>query len=119
MIVVDYLTLVTGNRERGASRAEEVGTVSKGLKRLARELDVPVMAMAQLKRDSDGRQPKLNDLRESGDLEQDADKVIFIWRSKADNHIRNITLAKNRSGPTGQTQLRFDGPEMRYVEVVD
>lgn len=118
LVVVDYLTLVTGNRARGASRAEEVGTISKGLKRLAREMDVPVMAMAQLKRDADAREPKLSDLRESGDIEQDADKVLFIWRDKTDTYMRKIKLAKNRSGPTGSTKLRFDGPEMRYVEVM-
>lgn len=117
LIVVDYLTLVTGIRARGASRAEEVGTVSKGLKRLAREMDVPVMAMAQLRRDAEGRQPRLTDLKECGDIEQDADKVLFIWRHKSDPHIRKLTLAKNRSGPTGTTELRFDGSKMQYVEL--
>ena len=94
-----------------------MGTVSKGLKRLARELDVPVMAMAQLKRDSEGRRPRLNDLRESGDIEQDADKVLFIWPDKHEEYLRHIILAKNRSGPTGTAKLRFDGPQMRYVEI--
>lgn len=117
LVIVDYLTLVTGLRVKGATRTEEVGSISNGLKRLARELDVPVMAMAQIARDADGRQPRLRDLRESGSIEQDADKVLFIWRHKNDQHIRKLTLAKNRSGPTGTIELRFDGSKMQYVEL--
>jgi replicative DNA helicase len=119
LLVVDYLQLVTGIRPRGASRAEEVGTVSKGLKRLARELDVPTIVMAQLRRDAEGRKPKLTDLKECGDIEQDADKVVFIWKHKTDPHIRYITLGKNRNGPTGTVELRFDGAKMQYVEFED
>ncbi len=116
LIVVDYLTLVTGQRHKGGTRAEEVGNISQGLKRLSRELDAPVLAMAQLKRDADGREPRLSDLKESGDIEQDADKVLFIWKDKGNPACVKISVAKNRNGPTGTTTLRFDREHMKFVQ---
>ena len=108
MLVIDYLQLVSGNPKR--DRREQVGEISRGIKGLARELKIPVMVLAQLNRDIEkdkSRKPKLSDLRESGDIEQDADFVGMLY--KADNHddevdgynpILNVNLhiAKQRGG---------------------
>lgn len=114
LLVVDYLQLlkVTGKE----NRQQEVGEISRGLKALARELDVPILALSQLNRGVEGRQskvPMLSDLRESGDLEQDADLVMFIYREElydkeTDQHgIAQIHIAKHRNGPTAVIPLRF------------
>ncbi|MEJ2447199.1 MAG: replicative DNA helicase [Anaerolineales bacterium] len=115
LIVVDYLQLMTGDL-RSSNRVQEVSDISRNLKILARELNVPVLAAAQLSRAVEQRsdkRPVLSDLRESGSLEQDADIVMFIYRPEVyeeDTALKNlaeIIVAKHRNGPTGDVQLVF------------
>lgn len=116
MFIVDYLQLVHGfNKE---NRVQEVGEVSQGLKNLARELRVPVIALAQLSRAVESRgtkEPQLSDLRESGSIEQDADVVCFLYRP--DDDIREqvrMKIAKHRNGGLGQIDLYFRGDRIRF-----
>ena len=117
LVVVDYLQLMTG-RSRAENRQNEVAEISRGLKILARELEVPVLALSQLSRNLESRTdktPQLSDLRESGSLEQDADVVLFIYREaeyndevpidRADDAL--VDVAKHRNGPTGKANLLF------------
>lgn len=114
LILVDYLGLMHGNAE---NRVQEVTQISAGLKQIAREFNVPLIAAAQLSRNVEQRadkKPQLSDLRDSGSLEQDADIVAFIYRDEYYNpetdqkNIANINIAKNRNGPTGSLNLFFD-----------
>ena len=122
-IIVDYLQLVRAENRRLGTREQEVAEVSRGLKALAKELDVPVFALAQLSRALEGRgdkHPTLSDLRESGSIEQDADCVMFIHREEyynptAENKNKaEIIVAKHRSGPTGKATLHWDGQYTRF-----
>jgi len=120
LVVIDYLQLMRGSSFRTESRQQEVSEISRGLKFLARDLNVPVIALSQLSRRpedkgrSDGR-PQLSDLRESGALEQDADLVAFIYRESyykrddptIDDTKAEIIVAKHRQGPTGTAEVRF------------
>jgi replicative DNA helicase len=115
LIIVDYLQLMTGDI-RTSNRVQEVSDISRNLKILARELNVPVLAAAQLSRAVEQRtdkRPVLSDLRESGSLEQDADIVMFIYRPEvyeedpAYTNLAEIIVAKHRNGPTGDIQLIF------------
>ena len=115
LIVVDYLQLMRPDRTTD-SRVEQVGQISRGLKILARELNVPVLAVSQLNRSPEQRpdkRPLLSDLRESGQIEQDADVVMFIYRDEMYNReteelgVAEIIIAKHRNGPTGKLELTF------------
>jgi replicative DNA helicase len=115
LIVVDYLQLMRGDF-RSENRVQEISGISRALKALARELNVPVLALSQLSRSVESRtdkRPILSDLRESGALEQDADVVIFIYRDEMYNenterkNIADILISKHRNGPTGQVALYF------------
>ena len=115
LIVVDYLQLMTGDI-RNNNRVQEVSDISRNMKILARELNVPVLAAAQLSRAVEQRsdkRPVLSDLRESGSLEQDSDIVMFIYRPEvyeedsAQQNLAEIIIAKHRNGPTGEVQLVF------------
>ncbi len=117
-IIVDYLQLMHGMSRD--NRVQEVSEISQGLKNLARELKVPVMALAQLNRqmESRGGKPKLSDLRESGSIEQDADVVMFLHRE--DEEIREMvtcSIEKHRNGPTGQFNLYFNGKQVSFFDV--
>ena len=116
LIIVDYLQLMTGDGRRGENRVQEVSHISRQLKILARELNVPVLAAAQLSRAVEQRsdkRPVLSDLRESGSLEQDADIVMFIYRQEmyeddpSKENVAEIIIAKHRNGPIGSVQLIF------------
>jgi replicative DNA helicase len=115
LIVVDYLQLVSGGT-RTENRQQEISTISRSLKGLAKELDVPVLALSQLSRAPEARtdkRPQLSDLRESGALEQDADVVMFIYReeeykpSDENRGLAEIIIGKQRNGPTGMLKLAF------------
>lgn len=116
MIFVDYLQLmtVTGTKQ---SREQDVGQISRSLKALAKELEVPVMAMSQLNRGIEQRaekRPVLSDLRESGSIEQDADMVMFIHRPDEQSGEAEIIVAKHRNGPTGEVKLSFEPRFTRF-----
>jgi replicative DNA helicase len=123
LVVVDYLQLMTG-RHGAENRQVEVSEISRGLKILARELEIPVVALSQLSRGLEMRQdkrPMLADLRESGSIEQDSDVVLFIYRDEIYNPdssesqgTAEIIVAKHRNGPTGHTNLAFIGHHARF-----
>lgn len=129
LVIVDYLQLVTAsNPRRNANRQEDVASISRGLKAMAKELDVPVIAMSQLTRgpEREDRRPVLSDLRESGEIEQDADVVLFIHRPnfykadlpEADRAKTELLVAKQRNGPTGLLNFTFVARHTRFEEAV-
>jgi len=124
LIVVDYLQLMSGTTKRSSeNRVQEVSEISRGLKMLARELNVPIIALSQLSRGVESRDnkiPMLSDLRESGSIEQDADIVMFIHREDYYNedtdrqNIADLILAKHRRGAVGRIELYFDKQHVRF-----
>jgi len=123
LLIVDYLQLMEGRGKYGDNRVQEVSEITRGLKGIARELNIPVLALSQLSRAAEMSKPaipKLSHLRESGSIEQDADVVMFIYRkaadrgynydelSESDKHIAEVYIAKHRNGPTGKVNLFFD-----------
>jgi len=122
MIVVDYLQLMTS--QKAENRQQEISTISRMLKEMARELEVPVIALSQLSRaveSRDDKRPLLSDLRESGSIEQDADVVLLLYRDEYYNRdnpenkgLAEIICAKQRNGPTGMVPLGFNGSIMRF-----
>ena len=123
LIVIDYLQLMEGRGKYGDNRVQEIAEISRGLKSIARELNIPILALAQLSRTVEATSPaipKLSHLRDSGSIEQDADIVMFIYRKAADRsfnpndlpeeerHRAEIYIAKHRNGPTGKVNLFFD-----------
>ena len=120
LVIVDYLQLARPVRNLD-NRVQEVSEISQGLKNLARELKVPVLALSQLSRQVESRgvkRPQLADLRESGAIEQDADVVMFMWREN-DEDLENMTLdiAKHRNGPLRSLKLRFRGDRIKFYGV--
>jgi replicative DNA helicase len=127
LVIVDYLQLMqAATTSRDANRVQEVSEISRGLKALARELNVPVVALSQLSRQPEMRnenEPRLSDLRESGAIEQDADLVMFLYREKekppddavSDGEVIHLKLAKHRNGPTGSIELWFKKSQTRFV----
>lgn len=113
LVVVDYLGLLEGERRRHGTRVEEIGLLTRGMKRLAKDLDVAVILLAQLNRGIEGRvdkQPRLSDLRESGDIEQDADTVLMLHKPQAKDDKReiddlHIQIEKQRNGPCGTIEM--------------
>lgn len=109
LVIVDYLQLMVSDRTtKDANRVVEVSEISRSLKALARELDVPVLALSQLNRSSEHREdgePRLSDLRDSGAIEQDADLVLMLWRPS--DHAVRMKVAKHRNGPTGEVDLEW------------
>src|SRR5579875_1659694 len=115
-VVIDYLQLIHGRRNSGENRQQEISEISRSLKQLARELEVPIVALAQLSRSVEQRQdkrPMLSDIRESGSIEQDADIVAFLYRDDyydpetERQNIVEVIIAKQRNGPTGKVELVF------------
>lgn len=125
LIVIDYLQLMQGSGKND-NRQQEISNISRSLKVLAKELDVPIIALSQLSRSSESRgdkRPMLSDLRESGAIEQDADLVIFLYRDdyynddSAEKNIAEINIAKQRSGSTGTFKLGWQGRFTRFTNI--
>lgn len=125
LIIVDYLQLMSGTAHYGSegNRVQEISEISRGLKGIARELNVPVLALSQLSRSVESRSPQipqLADLRESGSIEQDADVVAFLYREDNYNpetdrkNLTDIFIKKHRNGPTGAIELYFDREKQRF-----
>ena len=127
VVIVDYLQLMTGSDRYAGNRVQEVTEISRGLKILARELEIPVVALAQLSRNVTGREdprPVLSDLRESGSIEQDADLVMFLHRvdyykkpEEEDTNITELLIRKHRHGAIGLIELYFDGEKSRFMSL--
>lgn len=119
LLIVDYLQLVHGRRLE--NRVQEVSEISQGLKNLARELKLPIIAISQLSRAVEQRgtkRPQLADLRESGAIEQDADVVMFLWKENDDDNENFILdIAKHRNGPLRQIKLHFRGDRVKFYEL--
>ena len=126
LVIIDYLQLITGNSKRGGSREQEISEISRSLKILAKELNVPVIALSQLSRAVEQRpdhRPMLSDLRESGAIEQDADIVMFLYRDDVYNKesekkdIAEVIIAKQRGGSTGTVDLLWMGTYTKFVNL--
>ncbi len=126
MLIIDYLQLMSGSGRRNDNRVQEVSEISRALTGLARELNIPVLALSQLSRAVEGRTshvPMLSDLRESGSIEQDADIVMFIYREEMYDKdtdkkgIAEIHIAKHRNGPLGVVNLFFDQRTTRFRDL--
>jgi replicative DNA helicase len=134
MIIIDYLQLMQGSVDKGGNREQEISKISRDLKALAKELEVPIIALSQLNRSVETRKeskiPQLSDLRESGAIEQDADMVMFLYRPEY-HGINNdamgetiegethIHIAKHRNGSTGMEKVRFIKEYQKFVDMVD
>lgn len=124
LVMIDYLQLMSGGTQsKGDNRTAEMGAISRGLKQLARELNVPVIALSQLSRGVESRtdkRPMLSDLRESGSIEQDADIVMFIYRDEyyhpdsTKKAIAEVIVAKHRNGPVGKVELYFEASQTKF-----
>lgn len=143
VLVVDYLQLLSGSKSKGDNRVQELTEITTGLKALAKELNVPILALSQLSRQvesRDDKRPQLSDLRESGSIEQDADVVIFVYREEyylknreprpgGEEHAKwmtdmerahgraEIIIGKQRHGPTGTVELQFEGEFTRFSDL--
>ena len=133
LVLIDYLQLMSGSKRNGDNRVQEISEITRSLKTLAREMDIPVIVLSQLSRAIEqrpDRTPRLSDLRESGEIEQTADVVMFIHRDDYYNpgsekaNVANLIIAKQRNGPVGTVELvfrkeiaKFSSKESRYEEV--
>ena len=129
LIVIDYLQLMQGSHNKFSeqNRQQEISEISRSLKAIAREMEVPILALSQLSRNVEMRaekKPQLSDLRESGSLEQDADMVMFLYRDEYYNrddseneNVAELILAKNRNGPTTSIRLQFQKEIMRFGDL--
>ena len=127
LVVIDYLQLMSGSKGGGGeNRQQEISLISRQLKNIAREMEVPVMVLSQLSRAVEQRpnhRPMLSDLRESGAIEQDADIVMFIYRDEYYNKetdqqgIAEIIIGKQRNGPVGTVKLQFHSSHVRFNDL--
>ena len=117
LLVIDYLQLLKNNGSF-KSREQEVADISRTLKLLSLELEIPIIALCQLNRNASRSEPTLADIRESGSIEQDADNVIFIYKENEDSELITIDLQKQRSGNTGKTKLKFNKIVSEFINLV-
>ena len=118
IIVIDYLQLVKADKTY-ANRASEVGDISKAIKALSTELNVPIILLSQLNRVSESREtkePTMADLRESGDIEQDASNIILLWNVSEDRRHKGLKVEKQRQGEPMKEGIDFDGDHMTFIE---
>ena len=116
LLIIDYLQLVRNNGKFN-SREQEVADISRTLKLLSLDLEIPIIALCQLNRNANKQQPTLADIRESGAIEQDADNVIFLYQENIENNIVFVDLQKQRAGNTGKIELKFHKPISRFVSI--
>ena len=120
LIIIDYLQLLKNERNYSGNRAAEVGAISKAIKGLAMELNIPIIVLSQLNRVSErteNKEPTMSELRESGDIEQDASQIILLWNLNPDNiTAKGLVVCKNRMGKVGKIGYRFDGDYMKFEE---
>ena len=126
LVIIDYMQLMTGNSKgKNDSRQQEISEMTRSMKLLARELDVPIILLSQLNRGPESRQdhtPMISDLRESGSIEQDADMVILLYRPQVydtsiTDNVAQIIIAKHRHGPTGTVELAWQGEYTRFMNI--
>ena len=126
LIIIDYLQLMSGSGRSSDSRQQEISDISRALKQLARELEVPVVALSQLSRaveKRDDHRPMLSDLRESGAIEQDADVVMFLYRDDYYNKdtdipgVAEVIIAKQRNGPIGTVQMAWIAEQTKFADM--
>lgn len=121
VIIIDFISLMQSDRKSADNRNLELGAISRDLKNLTKELKVPIVCLSQLSRNSDEKtEPVLSSLRDSGELEQNASKVIFLWQlTEMENNIKEIgvSVAKNRRGRKGAVRMYFDGSRMNFTEI--
>lgn len=118
VIIIDYLQLIKADR-RFANRASEVGDISKAIKALAMELHTPIILLSQLNRTSeirDTKEPTMSELRESGDIEQDASNIILLWNMSENRKYKGLKVEKQRQGENMKEGLEFDGEHMKFIE---
>ena len=120
VIIIDYLQLLKADKTYKGNRYAEVGAVSRAIKALAMELNIPVIALSQLNRASEHyetKEPSMSDLREAGDIEQDASVIMLMWNcDENDRSKKGFKIEKQRQGQTGKEVLYFDGNLMRFEE---
>ena len=122
LVVIDYLQLIQGFKEKNGNRVQELSTITRSLKILAREFNIPILVLSQLSRNVENRidqKPILSDLRESGSIEQDSDLVLLIYAkplSESSDSQVELIIAKHRNGPTGSIQLNFDKTHATFIE---
>lgn len=119
IIIIDYMQLLNPDTTYKGNRYAEVGAISRGIKSLAMELKIPIIALSQLNRVSEAKEtkePTMAELREAGNIEQDASVIILLWnKDKDDKALKGCKVEKNRQGKTGKMEMRFDGESMRFV----
>ena len=119
VIIIDYLQLLKADTSYKGNRYAEVGAISKAIKGLAMELNIPIILLSQLNRRSEGtdtKEPTMSELRESGDIEQDASVIVLLWNISEDKIRKGCKVEKNRQGNTGKIVMRFNGDTMRFEE---
>lgn len=119
VIIIDYLQLLRADKTYRGNRYAEVGAISRAIKALAMELNIPIIALSQLNRVSEnreGKEPTMAELREAGDIEQDASVILLMWNISKDSSRKGIKVEKQRQGRTGKIVLRFNGDLMRFEE---
>ena len=119
IIIIDYMQLITPDTSYRGNRAAEVGEISRNIKNLAMELNIPIIALSQLNRVSEAREtkePTMAELRESGNVEQDASIILLMWNLTEERDKKGLKADKNRQGKVGKITLEFDGEQMKFVE---
>lgn len=116
VLFIDYIQLLKSSGKY-SNREQEVADISRKLKLLTLELDIPIIALCQLNRNAQMNEPKLSDLRESGSLEMDADNIIFLYREDDESDIINLKLAKQRAGEIGIVKLKFDKQKSNFINI--